>query len=242
MLRVDLHIHSIASGHAFNTIFELSYFAGQKGVEMIGVTDHGPSMKGAPHIGYFEMMKKIPRELNGVKIITGCEANIINLEGDIDLPIEVQEQLDLVIVGLHERTPFPKKTTLLENTQAIINAIKKNRVHIISHPYRLEFPVDIEKIFAVAKEKGVLLEVNLSLLNRCAASKELLDQVRLIVERADFYKEKIIVATDAHIANEIGDDSILKSVGLKIPDELILGKQEGAIEVERFLKRKKLLS
>lgn len=238
MLRVDLHTHSLASGHAFSTIFELSSFADKNRVEMIGITDHGPSMEGAPHIGYFEMLNKVPKELNGVKIITGCEANIINLEGDIDLPAEVQKQLSLVMIGLHKRTPYLKKASRTENTQAIINAIQKNRVHVVVHPYRPEFPVDIEKVFESAKEYGVLLEINLSSLNNYGDLKEFLDQVRLMIKMADSYNEKLIIGSDAHVANEIGDDSILERLGLKIPTELILGGQKGYIEVEEFLKRK----
>ena len=145
MLKFDLHTHTIASGHAFNTVFELAKEAEKRKIEAIAITDHGPSMEGSSCVGYFEMLKQIPKELYNVKILRGGELNIINTKGEIDLPLDVQDTLDLVIVGLHKRTPFPQKTTISQNTSAIINAIKKNRVHIISHPYRLKFPIDIKK-------------------------------------------------------------------------------------------------
>ncbi len=48
MLRIDLHTHSIASGHALNTVYEMALVASRIGVTHLGITDHGPSMKGPP--------------------------------------------------------------------------------------------------------------------------------------------------------------------------------------------------
>jgi len=95
MLKMDLHIHSIASGHAFNTIFELASYANNVGVSTIAITDHGPSMTGAPNLGYFEALRRIPKRINGVNVMVGCEANLIDLNGNIDIPFEVQESFAL---------------------------------------------------------------------------------------------------------------------------------------------------
>ena len=43
-LVADLHMHSVMSGHAFGTIRELAFAASERGMRMIGVTEHGPGI------------------------------------------------------------------------------------------------------------------------------------------------------------------------------------------------------
>ena len=50
---IDLHCHSIASGHAYSTIEENLAQARNKGRKIVGVADHAPSMQGGPNIFYF---------------------------------------------------------------------------------------------------------------------------------------------------------------------------------------------
>ncbi len=232
MLKTDLHVHSLASGHAFNTIFELVAYAKTIGVETIAITDHGPSMVGAPHLGYFEVLNRIPKKIDGVNVMVGCEANIIDLDGNIDIPIEIQRSLDLVIIGLHQRTPYPKGTSIFENTTALIKAIRNNRVGIIAHPYRTIFPVDIEALSKAAHESRVALEVNLHHLSVC--DEEELKQVGLMLEFVSRMNGKVVVSSDAHIAQEIGDDSILERLSFHIPTQIVLGLNGGKEEIKEY--------
>lgn len=235
MLKIDLHIHTIASGHAYSTILESAAYAGSIGVETIAITDHGPSMEGAPYAGYFVNMGRIPRKMYGVNLLMGCEANVIDLGGKIDLKTDTVEALDIVLVGLHKLTPYPANTSLTENTRALVGAITKNKIHIVSHPYRLDFPVDIIELVRVASGQGVLLELNLSLLKQFGNKRELLNQVNLMIEAAEKMRVKIVVSSDAHIATEIGDDSVLSDLGIHVPDGLVLGRKNGYNEVMEFL-------
>ncbi|MCX7658918.1 MAG: PHP domain-containing protein, partial [Oscillospiraceae bacterium] len=41
---VDSHTHTISSGHAYSTIQEIAREAAGRGIEMVAITDHGPSM------------------------------------------------------------------------------------------------------------------------------------------------------------------------------------------------------
>lgn len=238
MLKIDLHIHSIASGHSFNTIFELAAEAAKKDIKCIGIVDHGPSMEGAPHVGYFEMLYKVPKKINGVRVITGCECNIINIDGELDLPVNPRNNLNLVMAGLHKKTPYPENTTVNQNTKAITNAIERNKMHIIVHPYRPEFPIDIKVVMDTARKYNVLMEVNLSLFSRPNISNNFLEQVRLMIKMVQENNQKLIVGTDSHIATNIGDDSILKKFDLNIPPDLILGNKGNYKEVEKFLNLK----
>jgi len=204
-------------------------------VEVIAITDHGPSMEGSPSVGYFGNMSRIPRKMNGLNILMGCEANVIDFSGNIDLGKEIAEGLDIVLVGLHKLTPYPSNSSLTDNTRALIKAITSNRVHIISHPYRLDFPVDITELANVASDQGVLLELNLSLLKLFGTNKDLLNQIKLMIEVAEKLNVGIVISSDAHIATEIGDDSVLSDLDIHLPKGLVLGEQNGYTEVREFL-------
>ena len=52
LFKCDLHIHSIASGHAFNTIDECARYSHDNHYALIGISDHGPNMEGALHMGF----------------------------------------------------------------------------------------------------------------------------------------------------------------------------------------------
>jgi len=171
----------------------------------------------------------------GVNLLMGCEVNVINLDGKIDLKADTVDALDIILVGLHKFTPYPANTSLVENTKALVGAMTKNKIHIVAHPYRLDFPVDIIELVRVASSQGVALELNLSLLKLFGNKKELLDQVNLMIEAAEKTGVKIVVSSDAHIATEIGDDSILSDLGIQIPEGLILGGKNGYNEVIKFL-------
>ena len=49
----DLHTHTIASGHAKNTIKEMVESARSRGLKLYGITDHGVTMPGTCNEEYF---------------------------------------------------------------------------------------------------------------------------------------------------------------------------------------------
>ncbi len=83
--KMDLHTHTIASGHAYSTLTEMIRAAADQGLELYGCSDHGPAMNGTLGADYFINFKVIPRELFGVKIVMGAELNILDPSGSVDL-------------------------------------------------------------------------------------------------------------------------------------------------------------
>jgi len=106
---LDVHTHTIASGHAYTTLLENAKYASEIGLQLLGTTDHGPSMPSAQHHWYFGNLKVMPRELYGVTMLYGCEANIIDFDGNMDLPMDIQENLDIMIASIHEPVMEPNK-------------------------------------------------------------------------------------------------------------------------------------
>ena len=80
-LLFDLHTHTVASGHAFSTLKENIEEAAAKGLKAMGTSDHYSAMPGSAQPIYFTNFKAIKEKILGVRIFTGMEANIIDLEG-----------------------------------------------------------------------------------------------------------------------------------------------------------------
>ena len=45
---LDLHTHTIVSGHAYNSLYEMVRSAADKGLTLYGCSDHTPAMPGGP--------------------------------------------------------------------------------------------------------------------------------------------------------------------------------------------------
>ncbi|MDA8488213.1 phosphatase [Kluyvera sp. Awk 3] len=158
MYPVDLHMHTVASTHAYSTLHDYIAEAKRKGIKLFAITDHGPDMADAPHYWHFVNMRIWPRIVEDVGILRGIEANIKNIAGEIDCTGPMLTSLDFIIAGFHEPVfaPQDKET----HTQAMIAAMASGNVHMISHPGNPKFPVDIPAIAAAAAKYQVALEIN----------------------------------------------------------------------------------
>jgi putative hydrolase len=192
MLKIDPHVHSIASGHALNTVYELAAEARKRKLTHLGITEHGPSMEGAPHEGYFWVSSVAPRKIGSVSVLYGVEANVVDLNGKIDIGEELLKVQDIVSVGLHRKTSYDGKT-IEHNTKALINAMKNKYVKIITHPYRAEFPVDVYAIADAACKYGVLLEINIRVFKNL--NSRLLEAYRSLISFIKDRGEKVIVGS-----------------------------------------------
>ncbi|MBF8437753.1 PHP domain-containing protein [Halanaerobiaceae bacterium Z-7014] len=158
--KADLHIHSIASGHAYSSITELARAAADKKYELIAITDHGPEMPGSCHSYHFGNLKALPAEIHGVKIISGVEANI-GPDGSLDLGSRFRNRLDFITAGIHDDALYVGEYQE-DCTRAIISAIESGEVDMITHPVSNFNPVNIEEVAAAASRHQVILEINAS--------------------------------------------------------------------------------
>lgn len=205
MSNIDLHNHTIASGHAANTIDELCIQARERGIKYLGITDHGPSMEGAPHEGYFWLAKRIPKEINGIRVLFGVEANIVDEKGNLDLNDQTLAFQDIVIAGIHAKTPYEQNVnnTCCNNTKAIINAIEKKKCNILAHPIVELFDVEIKEITECSIANNVLLELNCQVfekINECILEKYI--EMIEIIKRMN---ARLIISSDTHYKHQLGD-------------------------------------
>ncbi|HTY12575.1 MAG TPA: phosphatase [Candidatus Omnitrophota bacterium] len=216
----DFHMHTVSSGHAYSTIEEYVAAAKKCGLKMIAITDHGPAMPGAPYNYHFANMRMIPRTIDGIRVLRGAEANIINDQGDIDISDDeiAWGDLDLLLVTFHPRCGYEDKGPE-ENTDALIKALRHPRVKIIAHPENPKYPINIKRTVAAARERGVLIEINNSSeLSRPGSHDTALEIVKE-VKRAGW---KVAVGSDSHISCMLGDYknalSLIKEAKLKASD------------------------
>lgn len=198
---VDFHCHTIASGHAYSTIKENAEMAAEKGLKMIAITDHGPAMGEGTNYYYFGNMTVVPRQINGVYILRGIEANIIDCKGTLDLPERFLARLDIVLAGLH--TGCFSGQTVEDNTKAVIEAMKNPYVDIIVHPGNPEFPLDIDRFVEASKEFNVHIEINNSSFTNSRKGSE--KNCILIAKKAAAIGAKVCLGSDAHICFDVGN-------------------------------------
>ncbi len=226
---LDAHCHTVSSGHAYSTVRENAQIASEKGLELLAITDHAPSMIGAPSQIHFVNYQIIPKYLFGVEILSGVELNILDSSGKIDLPENILKYLDVVIASLHTICIEPLSADL--NTQAVINAIKNPYVKIIGHLGDPRFPVHINEIVDAAKEYSVAIEINNASLNpKCLRE----GNEQLIKDIAKTCLDKnchIIMGSDAHIADDVGNFDFIEHIvtELNFPENLVLNSS-----VDRF--------
>jgi len=220
MYPVDLHMHTVASTHAYSTLHDYIAEAKRKGIRLFAITDHGPDMADAPHYWHFVNMRIWPRLVDGVGILRGIEANIKNREGEIDCTGPMLSSLDLIIAGFHEPVlpPSDKET----HTQAMIATMASGYVHIISHPGNPKFPVDIPAIAAAAAKYNVALEINNSSFIHSRKGSEA--NCRAIAAAVRDAGGWVALGSDSHTAFTLGDFSecrnVLDEVGF--PEDRIL--------------------
>lgn len=219
---VDAHTHTVASGHAYSSLQEMVKAAADKGLEVLGITEHGPSVPGTCPLVYFRNMFVVPRKMYGVQLLMGCEVNILNNNGGLDLTEEYLDRLDIVIAGIH--TAWYQGGTKDENTEGLIKIIKHPKMHIISHPGDGSAELNFEKLVLAAKEAHTLLEVNNHSLAPARHKTVARDNNLEILRLCKKYEVPTILGSDAHISFQIADYERLYPLleETDFPDELIM--------------------
>lgn len=231
-IKGDLHVHSNWSDGG-NTIEEIAMAAKRRGYSYIAVTDHSQSLKVANGLSIADLKKKkkeierVNKKVKGVRVLYGTEADI-DSEGNIDYDDNILKEFDVVIAAIH--TGFKQSKEQL--TRRIIRACANKHVHIISHPtgrlfgVRDAYPLDLEKIFKVARETNTHLEIN-SFPNR-------LDLNDLNCRRAKEIGAKLVIDTDSHVIEQL--DSIALGVFVARRGWLAAGNVINTLSPEELLK------
>lgn len=220
-LFADMHMHTIMSGHAYGTIREMAQAASEKGLKVIGITEHGPGIPGTCDPFYFLNFEVIPRILNGVEVYHGCEINVLN-DGTLSLDQKYIDMLDYAICGIHVQCY--QDAGKEKNTDHIISCMKNEKVRIVSHPDDDHTPLDYERLVKAAKKYHVALEVNNSSIIKKDRRLHVLENYRTMLEWCKKEKVNIILNSDAHDPSAVGRLNLANDFieDLDFPKELVL--------------------
>ncbi|MDH4139382.1 MAG: PHP domain-containing protein [Coriobacteriia bacterium] len=232
-LRADLHTHTIASGHAFSTVTEVAEAARAGDLDLIAITDHGPSVPGGADLWYFWNLKVVPSILDGVRIVKGCEANLSPdacAENGIDIPDAVLELLDIVAVGFHPLTGFDDKDAG-RNTEALLRVVANPLVDMLTHPGNGEFPIDAERVVEAAVQHRVVLEINAHSFASSSSRAAHSAAERHFAELAREAGAVVAIGSDAHYHLHVGrfDDALSVAEQLGYVEGDILNRSAEAV-------------
>ncbi len=227
---VDMHTHTVASGHAYSTLKENIEAAKKKGLKIYGVSDHAPKMPGTAHLFHFSNLKVIPRDVGGLTVLKGVELNVLNGEGDIDLTAHELQGLDYAIISLH--TPCYDDLGPVKNAEAMVKAMRHMKVKIVGHPDDSRLPVDYDILVRGAKEHGVFIEVNNSSLSPNSFRSGAHDNYLKLLALCKAYEVPVIMGSDAHHESYVGVFNFSRKVleDLAFPESLIVNDHPEYIE------------
>ena len=203
----------------------------------MGTSEHSQNMPGSCNNVYFYNMKILKRDFDGIFLLRGAEANIMDYSGDLDLTEEKHiKNLDYIIASLH--TPCIKDGGVTNNTEALIKAMDRQKVRIIGHPDDDRYPIDRESLVLSAKEKKVLIELNNSSLTKNSSRKNARENNIEILELCQKHKVDVIINSDAHVDYQVGDfkRAIDLIEELNFPKEQIINFDENEERLFSYLK------
>ena len=223
-IELDMHTHTLASGHAFSTLQEMARAGAEKGLKLLGITEHTPGIPGTCDPIYFRNYHVVPCQMYGIELMLGAEINILNGEGDIDADEELMKRLDIRIAGIHSLcyTPGTKE----ENTYGMVQVIRHPYIQIISHPGDGTALLDFEPMVLASKECGTLLEINNSSLKPTRNKVDARDNNLEILRLCKRYEVPVILGSDAHISFDIANYEHLYALlqETEFPEELIVNR------------------
>ncbi|UNC90787.1 PHP domain-containing protein [Candidatus Contubernalis alkaliaceticus] len=218
-LFADYHTHTRHS-HGKGTVEDNVRAAIKRGLQEVAITDHGPAnilvgIKSAKTLDKIQSeieicQKKYPE----IKILLGVEANIVSIDGDIDIPSPYIKKLDILLAGLHTgiiSRDLKSGVNLIAknwlsrfidslgakmryiNTLAVIRAVERFPIDVVVHP-GLKLNINTHVLAEVCSRRGTALEINSSHGQKSSN----------FVKSAAETKVKFVINSDAHSPEEVG--------------------------------------
>jgi DNA polymerase (family 10) len=202
-IRGDLHVHSTASdGKA--TVEEMGRAAQALGYEYLAICDHTRNVRVVPGLDADDLRRQAVEIaaanelLAPFRILRGSECDILP-DGSLDLPDDVLYELEWVQISLHAGQRAPRQAI----TDRVVEAMQHPAASCLSHPkgrilnHRPENALDLDRVFEVALETGVAVEVN--------GLPDRLDLSGAHVREALAAGVPIVCSTDAHSVRGLGN-------------------------------------
>lgn len=217
----DFHTHTKYSDGSGNVESNVQC-AIEAGLKAVAITDHGFNNPKALSLRYESYLKQREEIITArkkypqIEILHGVEADIIGLDGTIDMDEEQCANTDILVAGFHRwakaksrkdffelyfncntylpkyfAVPSPKKLT--QNTDAVIKMLERYPIDILAHLNNCLVTDGVEVAKACAS-LGVFLELNVKHFNLLERDFDKLMQTDVL----------FIASSDAHVSKRIG--------------------------------------
>lgn len=218
-IEVDTHTHTIASTHAYGTLAENLNEAKLKGLKGLAITDHGPLLPDSPHPWHFYNMRILPRRVDGIIILRGIEANIMDTKGTLDLDTEYLVTLDWIIASFHKQTFTVSDSNT--HTDALVSICHNQNVDLLGHLDAPEYPFDIKEVVEACKLNGKFIELNASSMRVRAGGEE---TCRKIAIECMNQGVGVLLNSDAHCSWDVGEITCISNMldTISFPLELVM--------------------
>lgn len=249
-LVADYHTHTYYS-HGRGSIECNVRQAIARGLAQIAITDHGfaqplMGMTGEKLIQMRRIIDGLNRKYQGqIEILLGVEANVVSMDGRIDVPDRYLPMLDLLAVGLHRmvlttsqgyvwRVKWAMNASAVFKglrsklarscTEALIAAVQRYHVDVLTHP-GYHYPVLIEPLATAAAAAGTVIEIN---------SAHGLPHADALV-KAMKMGANFSIGSDAHEPERVGDFAAALELArlAGIPPERIINSSQSAALLKR---------
>lgn len=238
----DYHTHTRYS-HGKGSILDNVEAARRKGLKRIAISDHGFNhIYFGMSISDISKMRSEIDELNkrfdDIEVLLGIETNLISINGEIDIPNDYINAFDIILMGFHKAVkpyslcdgwelfakngldklnPFKGKKLRYINTQAMIRAIEKYPIRIITHP-GAKIDIDSRELAKAAAKKNVALEINAS------RGFMTVEYVKIALEEGASF----VISSDAHVPERVGvfDKGLDIAKAAGVPAQRIINSQE----------------
>ena len=202
-IRGDLHCHTTWSDGRFS-VEEMGRAARERGYDYVAICDHTPAVGAVPGLTADDVRRQAEEiaaaneRLAPFRILRGIECDILP-DGRLDLPDDVLAELDWVQASVHAGQRMPRA----EMTRRVEEALRHPAVRCLSHPtgriigHRPENAVDLERVYEVALEHGVALEVNGLTARLDLSGEHVREALRAGV--------RIVCSTDSHSVRGFGN-------------------------------------
>ena len=202
-IKGDLQMHSTWSDGK-SPLEEMVQGCLDRGYEYMAITDHSqamamvqgltPERAREQWVEIAEVQERIP----GIRILKSVEIDILR-NGELDMPDEILEELDLVVISVHSLMDQDRSTM----TDRVLKAMSHPCVDILAHPTgrrinrREPFAMDVEAVLEAAADLSVAVELN--------ANPNRLDLNDVHVHRAKELGVPVVISTDAHSPRGLAD-------------------------------------
>lgn len=165
-IKGDLQMHSTWSDGKVS-VEDMAIACRNLGYEYMAVTDHSQVMAMVQGLTperareQWVELDEVRERVKGIELLRSCEIDILR-EGELDMPDDILEELDLVVVSVHSFMDQDKKTM----TERVLKAIMHPTVDILAHPTgriinrREPFEMDVDTVLEAAAELSVAVELD----------------------------------------------------------------------------------